>query len=79
MDASSSSTQPVHSHRGRRRRSSDVTIPHINNSTYQENRRTHRARINVATNPNSIGSDHQPSGQSIHAQSTIADPSNGKI
>jgi hypothetical protein len=79
MDASSSSTQPVRSRRGRRRRSSDVTIPHINNSTYQENRRTHRARINVATNPNSIGSDHQPSGQSIHEQSTIADPSNGKI
>jgi hypothetical protein len=79
MYAGSSSTQPVRSRRGGQRHSSNVTIPHINSSTYQENWGIHIARINVATNPNSLGSDHQPCGQSIHAQSTIADSSNGKF
>jgi hypothetical protein len=79
MDTGSSSTQPVPSRRGRRRRSSDVTIPHINSSTYQENRRSHRARINATTNPNSVSIDHQPAAPSLHAESTSTAPSNGKI
>jgi hypothetical protein len=79
MYAGSSSTQTVPRCRGRRRRSLDVTIPHINSNTYQENRRIHRARINVAPNPNSLAIEHQPAGPSPHAQSTTADSSIGKI
>jgi hypothetical protein len=74
MDTGSSSTQPVCSHRGRRRRSLDVTVPHINSNTHQENRRLRRARINATTNPNSVSINHQPARPSIHAQSTSTDP-----
>jgi hypothetical protein len=79
MDTGSSSTQPVPSRRGRQRRSSDITIPHINNTTYQENRRIRRARTNGAPNLNNVAIKQQPARALVHAQPTSADPYNGKM
>jgi hypothetical protein len=57
MDASSSSTQSVPRRRGRRHRSSHITIPQFNSNTSHANRRIHKARINVVTDPHSLGNE----------------------
>jgi hypothetical protein len=55
MDTDSASTQPVANRRGRRRRSSDITIPQFNINTTHENRCIHRERNNAASNTHRLG------------------------
>jgi hypothetical protein len=79
MDSGSSLSQPALSRRGRRRRSSNISIPQIDSSTYQENWRIRRARMNGGTNPNILVADHQPATPTTHEHSSTAGPSKSTI
>jgi hypothetical protein len=70
MNSGSSLSQLAPSHRGRHRRSSNISIPQIDSSTYQENRRIWRARMNGGTNPNILVADHQPATPTTHEHSS---------
>jgi hypothetical protein len=66
MDPVSSLSQAAPSRRGRRRRSSNISIPQIGSNTYQENRCICRARMNVASNPKALGATHETATASTH-------------
>jgi hypothetical protein len=55
MDATGTSTQPVASGRGHRRRSTHITISEISSVTSHANRGTSRARLIGATIQDSLG------------------------
>jgi hypothetical protein len=55
MESVDGSSQPVNSRLGWRRRSTNITIPEVNNETYHQNWRNRRARMNGTTEQNSLG------------------------
>jgi hypothetical protein len=79
MDPGSSLPQPTPSRRGRRRRSSNISIPQIDRNTYQENRRIRRARMNAASNQNTLRGTHKSTAALTHEQSPSGVPSDGTI
>jgi hypothetical protein len=79
MNPGSNLPQPTPSRRGRRRRYSNISISQINGNTYQENRCIRRARMNAASNQNTLGGTHEPTAALTHEQSPSGVPSDGTI
>jgi hypothetical protein len=79
MDPGISSSQATPSRRGWRRRSSSISIRQIDSNTYKKNWRIHRASMNAATNPNTLGATHESAEPSTHEQPSSAGSSDGTI